>query len=117
MHAIRAIIEDIGKDRDVALTGLSFIFIPNVPLKMLKTATTKEPWIRILGMVMVGLAYYYIFTSTNGVTIFYWPTVYARFGVFLGLVVLVATKKAPAQVAGFSIIEAGGAVWTMLTLI
>jgi hypothetical protein len=101
----------------VALMGLSFIFIPNVPLKMLKMATTKEPWIRILGLVMVGLAYYYLFTSTNGVTIFFWPTVYARFGVFLGLVVLVATKKAPVQVAGFSIIDVGGAVWTMLTLI
>ena len=62
---------------------------------MFKLATTKEPWIRILGLVMVGLGYYYLFTSTNGVTIFYWPTVYARFG----------------------IIDAGGAVWTLLTLI
>ena len=84
---------------------------------MLKMATTKEPWIRILGLVMVGLAYYYLFISTTGVTTFFWPTVYARFGVFLGLVVLVATKKAPTQVVGFSIIEAGSAVWTMLTLI
>ena len=101
----------------VTLSGLSFFIIPNVSLKMFKLATTKEPWIRILGLVMVGLGYYYLFTSTNGVTIFYWPTVYARFGVFLGFTALAVTRKAPPLVAGFGIIDAGGAVWTMLTLI
>lgn len=101
----------------VGLAGIAFIIKPNLILSLLNITLTKEPWIRVMGVILVDLAFIMLFMAINGVTLFYWATVYSRIWVVAGFTTLAIAGKAPAKLLGFGLIDAGGAVWTLLTLI
>ena len=101
----------------VALAGIVFIIKPNVILALLKITPIKDPWIRVMGVILVDLAIIMLFMAINGVTLFYWATVYSRSWVVVGFTALVISKKAPVQFLGFGLLDAGGALWTLLTLV
>ena len=100
----------------VAVLAVGFIFVPNVPLRLLKFEPTQDPWIRALGVVLGALAYYYISAALAGSTSFAWATVFGRFWILVGAAGLVLAKKAKPQMVLFGIVDAGGAVWTLLML-
>jgi hypothetical protein len=77
---------------------------------------TNEPWIRVMAAVVGALAYYYIVAALNGLNPFFWATVYGRFGILVCFTGLVVAKKAKAPLILFGVIDAAGAVWTLLTL-
>lgn len=101
----------------VAVVGCGFLFIPNVILPMFKIPKTNEPWIRILGMVVVALGAYYINAARNGLTAFHWMTIWGRFWVLGVLVVLSAMKQTKPTTIIFGVVDAAGGVWTLLALV
>ena len=101
----------------VAVHGFGFLVIPNTVLRMFKLPETKEVWIRILGFIIGLLGAYYIVAGLNHLTAFAWATVFGRFAVLLFLVIISALKMTKATIILFGIIDAAGAVWTLLTLL
>ncbi|TVQ25525.1 MAG: hypothetical protein EA382_06800 [Spirochaetaceae bacterium] len=101
----------------VVAIGVGFLFVPNVPLRLLRFEPARDPWIRALGLVLIVLGYYYLDAAQAGAVNFFWATVWGRFGILIGTTGLAVTRQAKPQIVGFGLIDAGGAVWTMLTLL
>ncbi|NOY36240.1 MAG: hypothetical protein GXO83_01535 [Chlorobi bacterium] len=98
------------------LVGTGFLVIANKVLPLLKYPKTNEPWIRILGIVVAILGFYYIVAAQNELTAFFWATVVGRFAVLVSFILLVVTKKAQPMLITFGLIDAAGGLWTLLTL-
>ena len=54
-----------------ALVGIGFIFIPNTVLPMFKFPKTDEPWIRVMGILVALVAFYYIIAAQNELTVIF----------------------------------------------
>jgi hypothetical protein len=100
----------------LAVVGVGFLLIPNTLLPVLRFPKTNEPWIRVLGVVVAVLAFYYISAAQNELMEFFWATVVGRFAVLISFSLLVALKKAPPMLILFGVIDALGAVWTLLVM-
>jgi hypothetical protein len=100
----------------LALVGVSFIFIPNTVLPIFRFPKTNEPWIRILGIVIAVLGFFYIIAAQNELIPFFWASVVERFAVLVSFVLLAVTKKAPLNLIMFGVIDAAGGVWTLLAM-
>ena len=100
----------------IAIVGCGFVFMPNVVLSMFRLPKTNEVWIRILGFVVVILGYYYISAALNGLTAFYWATVWGRFALLPFLILLVILKQTKPTIIMFGVLDAAGAAWTLLAL-
>ncbi len=100
----------------IVLVGAGFLFIPNTVLPIFKFPKTNEPWIRILGIIVVILGFYYIVAAQNELTPFFWATVVGRFAVLISFIVLVVIKKAQPMLIMFGVIDAAGGLWTLLTM-
>lgn len=98
------------------VNGLGFTFIPNTLLGLFGMAATTEPWIRVLGWVLVILGYYYTQTGRNNIYQFFIWTVYARFSVMVMFLLFYLLGWAPATLLIFGAIDLLGAIWTFLAL-
>lgn len=98
------------------LNAVGLIFTPNTVLGLFGVASTTEPWIRVLGLVVGVIGYYYVFSAKNGLRTFYPATVHARIAaafVFLGLVV---AGLGPWQLLIFGAVDLLAALWTYFAL-
>ncbi|MEN8250839.1 MAG: hypothetical protein ABFS32_18045, partial [Bacteroidota bacterium] len=100
----------------VEIMGILLAIIPNKILPLFKEPKTDEPWVRILGIILMALGFYYIVAAQNEITVIFWASVVARYGAFVGFSLLVITKKARPTLIGFAIIDALGATWTLLVM-
>ena len=100
----------------IVVIGAGFLLIPNTILPLLKLPKTNEPWIRVMGCVILVLGFYYIISAQNELTPFFWATVIGRFGILVLFVSLVISKKAPPVIIMFGVIDAAGGIWTFLTM-
>ena len=96
--------------------GLGFLIIPNVALRLFGFTETNEPWIRIMAMLLLILAYYYIYASRNEWTDFIRITVYARVSVILFFTVFVFLNLANPMLMLFAVIDLFAAIWTWFSL-
>ena len=100
----------------IIFIGAGFLLIPNTVLPLFKFPKTNEPWIRVLGTIVVVLGFYYIIAAQNELTPFFWATVVGRFALLVSFIVLVVSKKAQPMLITFGVIDAAGGLWTLLTL-
>lgn len=100
----------------VEIMGITLTLIPNLILPILKEPKTEEPWIRILGVILISLGFYYIIAAQNELTIIFWASVIARYFAFIGFALLVVAKKARPSLIGIALIDAAGATWTLLVM-
>lgn len=96
------------------VAGAGFLFIPNSLLPIFKMPKTEEPWIRIMALLVILLGCYYVVAAQNELTVFFWSTVVGRFAILLGFALLVIAKKAKPVLITFGLVDAAGAIWTML---
>ena len=96
--------------------GLGFLLAPNIPLSLFGFPTTTEPWIRVLGMLLLILAYYYIQAARNEMTGFFRLTVHGRASVIVFFVVFVALGLAQSMLILFGVVDLLAAIWTALAL-
>ena len=100
----------------LAVTGLGFLFMPNTTLGLFGGAPTSEPWIRVVGMLMLVLAFYYIMTARQENKPFFALTVPARIGVVIVLFALALLQIGPIQLVLFASLDLLGAIWTWWAL-
>jgi len=100
----------------LAFAGVGFLLMPNIVLPMFKFPKTNEPWVRIMGMLIALIGFYYIVAAQNELSPFFWATVVGRFAVLICFVLLVVTKKAQPMLIAFGVIDAAGGLWTLLAM-
>ena len=98
------------------LTGVTLIAIPNTFLGVAKLPETNEVWIRVVGVLAVGIAYYYHRMSAENITAMFKHTVVARLFVFLCFTVFVIAKFVAPVFIIFGIIDLLSALWTFSAL-
>ena len=97
--------------------GTGFLLIPNILLPLFRFHKTDEPWIRVMATLVLIIAFFYLVAAHHGIIPIFWATVIGRFFAFLIFVMLVLTKRAQPMLLLFGIIDALGALWTLLTLL
>ena len=96
--------------------GLGFLILPNLVLRLFGFPETTEPWIRVMAMLLLFLAYYYIHASQNELTDFIRITVYARGSVILFFGAFVLLDMAQPMLLLFGAVDLVAAIWTWLSL-
>jgi hypothetical protein len=96
--------------------GSVLLLVPNLILHVFGVPPTNEVWIRINGMFLLCLSFYYIQTARHELTIFIRWTVWARVAVILFFVAFVRLVSAPKALLLFGLIDLLSAVWTWIAL-
>ena len=97
-------------------TGGFLMGAPNTFLSVFGIAPTTEPWIRIVGMLVVVIGMLDLACARTEQTGFFRATVYTRTFAFLTFVAFAAIGIAPPILVLFGIIDEAGALWTFTAL-
>lgn len=98
------------------LLGVNLLVAPNVLLSLFAYPTTDEVWIRVAGMLLVMIAFYYIQAARNELIAFIRWTVYARAAVVLFFIAFAALGLARPILILFGAVDLLAAVWTAVAL-
>jgi hypothetical protein len=96
--------------------GLVLLLVPNLILHVFGAPLTHEVWIRINGMFVLCLSFYYVQVARNGLTIFIRWTVWMRVAVIIYFATFVLLVSAPKALLLFGLIDLLSAIWTWLAL-
>ncbi len=96
--------------------GLLLLLAPNLLLRVFGVPPTGEVWIRINGMFVLCLSFYYVLAARGGLTSFIRWTVWARAAVIVYFAAFVLLVSAPMPLLLFGLIDLLSAVWTWLAL-
>jgi hypothetical protein len=96
--------------------GLVLLLTPNLMLRVFGVAPTHEVWIRINGMFVLCLSFYYVQAARTELTSFIRWTVWARIAVIFYFAAFVLLVSAPKALLLFGLIDLLSAVWTCLAL-
>ena len=100
----------------VLVLGIILIVIPNVLLNLFTLPETNEVWIRVVGVLLVILGFYYFQASKSDIKKFFQWTVYGRTSVLIFFIIFVLLDFAPPILILFGFIDAVAALWTQLCL-
>jgi Kef-type K+ transport system membrane component KefB len=100
----------------VAVLGIMMIVIPNVLLRAIHRPSTTEVWIRVVGMFLVYLGFYYTQAARKEMTDFFRWTVYTRSTVIVFFAAFVLLGFSGPPMIMFGVIDLLGAIWTGLAL-
>ncbi|MDZ4864869.1 MAG: hypothetical protein SGJ01_15680 [Gemmatimonadota bacterium] len=100
----------------LGLLGLGLTIIPNLLLTLFGFSTTAEPWIRVLGFVVVILAHYYLAAAYAGDRLFMRSTIIPRLLALPVFAIFVWAAWAPANLLLFALPDVIGALWTRQAL-
>lgn len=92
--------------------GTGLVLMPNIVLSILGFPATDEIWIRVVGMLALVLAFYYISASRANVKTFAQWTVPARIGVFISFTAFVILGLVGPMMIMLGSVDLIGAVWT-----
>ncbi|HNQ95801.1 MAG TPA: hypothetical protein PKK96_16840 [Anaerolineales bacterium] len=92
--------------------GLGLVVVPNFVLGTLGFPATDEIWVRVLGVVTLVLAYYYISAARADLKTFAQWTVPARIGVFVAFAAFVVMKFVGPVMILLGSVDLLGALWT-----
>ena len=100
------------------LLGIILMVIPNVLLTIFGIPTTTEVWVRVVGMLVLLLGYYYTRASRNEkemISFFRW-TVHARSSVIIFFIIFVALGFVTPLLILFGVVDLVAAIWTWKAL-
>jgi len=96
--------------------GLILLLVPNLILQVFRVPATGEVWIRINGMFVLCLSFYYVQSARNELTNFIRWTVWTRIAVIFYFAAFVLLLSAPKALLLFGLIDLLSALWTWLAL-
>jgi len=96
--------------------GVNFIAAPNLFLSMFGFPASNDVWIRVVGMLALLLAFYYIQAARLELGAFFQLTVYARASVIFFFGAFVALGYVQPTLVLFGAVDLLGAIWTALAL-
>ena len=91
--------------------GAGLVFMPNVLLGMLGMPPTDEIWSRVVGVLALLLAFYYIQAARTGTKAFMQWTVYGRIFVFVAFVAFVLAGMVGPVMILLGGVDLLGALW------
>lgn len=100
----------------LVLLGVILLVMPNVLLDLFAYPTTDEVWIRVAGMLLVLMAFYYMQAARKELTDFFQWTVYARGSVILFFIAFVVLGLARPILIVFGAVDLLAALWTAAAL-
>ena len=89
---------------------------PNTLLAMFGIASTTEPWIRVLGVVVMAIGMLDVACARTEQVGFFRATVGTRIFALVAFALFVALGIAPPMLLLFGLIDAAGAMWTFTAL-
>jgi hypothetical protein len=98
------------------LQGLALLVLPNLLLGLFGIPETQEAWIRLIGIALVILAYYYYQCVKHRITVFYSFTVPTRVFQFIAIAIIAGLEMISPIVVGFALVEMGFGLWTFWEL-
>ena len=98
------------------IIGALLVVVPNLLLSLILIPETHEVWIRVVGMLVLILGYYYYTAAKGELTALMRATVLGRYSVLVFFIVFVALGLAAPMLLVFGIIDAAAATWTALSL-
>jgi hypothetical protein len=96
--------------------GLLLLLVPNLLLRMFGAPTTNEVWIRVVGMLVLCLSFYYVQAARHGLSSFIRWTIWTRVAVLGYFAAFVLLVSAPKALLLFGLIDLLAAIWTWLAL-
>ena len=96
--------------------GCALLTVPNVLLGLFGLPTTSDVWIRVVGVLVLCLAFYYIQAARHGLTPMLRGSVYVRASVFVFFGAFVLMGFASAPLVLFGAVDLAGALWTYWAL-
>lgn len=100
----------------LSLLAAVLILTPNTLFSILRVPETHEVWIRVVGVPLGVLAYYYLMASGREMIEFFRWTVHARIFVLACFLAFVFLGLAPAALMLVGIIDGAAALWTATCL-
>jgi hypothetical protein len=100
----------------VVVLGITLLVAPNVLLSLFGLPATNEVWIRVVGMLLCLLAFYYIQAARNELSASFRWTVYTRASVIVFFIVFVVLGLVKPVLILFGGVDLLGAIWTALAL-
>lgn len=98
------------------LTGITLMAIPNTFLSIVKLPETNEVWIRVVGVLAVGIGYYYHRTAVENISAVFKHSVVVRIFVVLCFIIFVVAGFVSPILLVFAAIDLLGAIWTLTAL-
>jgi hypothetical protein len=100
----------------LSVLGLALLLVPNLLLRVFGAPPTNEVWIRINGMFVICLSFFYVQAARYEVSNFIRWTVWARVAVIFYFAAFVLLVSAPKALLLFGLIDLLSAIWTWLAL-
>ena len=100
----------------LVILGSMLVLFPNPLLSLVHIPPTNEVWIRLSGMLLLILAFYYIMAARSGIKEFFRWTIYTRLSALFILLAFVALELASPVIILFWLGDLAGATWTGLAL-
>jgi hypothetical protein len=98
------------------LVSITIVFFPNILLGAMGIPETNEVWIRVLGVLVGLIAFYYHRSGAKEISAFFPLTVPTRVVVLLSFILFVVLKLASPMLILFGVIDFAGAMWTLMAL-
>jgi uncharacterized protein YjeT (DUF2065 family) len=112
----RAAISIVAFGIYLVVLGIGLLLFPDALLALFGQPPTNEPWLRVVGLVVLVLGIYYLNAAREEVTAFFRWTLVGRPLAVVALAVLVASGHAPAFVLILAAIDAVCTAWTWKAL-
>ena len=98
------------------ILALVLLAVPNLLLAIFGIPATQEVWIRVVGMLVGFLGYYYVRHGAGAVRSFLEMTIHVRLSVPAFFLAFVVLAGAPWQLLLFAVFDVLGAGWTWRSL-
>ena len=96
--------------------GATLLLIPNVPLPIFGLAPAADVWIRVAGMTVVFLAWFYYLAARNEFRPFFEASVVVRYAVPFIFGAFIVAGFAPWSLLLFTPFDVLFATWTLVAL-
>ncbi len=100
----------------MVVLGAALLTVPNLVIGAFGFPSTSEVWIRVVGVLVLCLGYYYIRSARAENRDFCRWTVHARTFVFVAFAALAALGLTRPVLVVFGVVDLLGATWTALAL-
>ncbi len=100
----------------LVVLGIVLLVAPNFLLGIFFLPTTTEVWVRVVGMLVLFLGFFYTQAARKGMTDFFRWTMYPRSTVILFFAAFVVLGFAKPPLILFGVVDLLGVIWTRLAL-
>ncbi|HLY13527.1 MAG TPA: hypothetical protein VKR24_04200 [Candidatus Limnocylindrales bacterium] len=96
--------------------GATLLLVPNLPLPIFGLPQASEVWIRVAGMTVIFLSFFYFVSARNEYRPLFELSVWLRFAVVVFFGAFIVAGFAPWNLILFTPLDVLFAIWTLVSL-